>query len=324
MLNYYKFRSKKEITQHIYYYTQFLINLKSLFLSLIKRREFIKKNTTVNQIKWLNKIEDTMKIGGRSKRTFNNYKSHINRFLNYYDENVIINELTEDDILLYLKEKYLNLNRSEDTLNLAECSISYLFSICFNKTLNKKKLPCCKLKKRMPSIILKEDFIKMFNYDVNIKHKCWLLLAFCSGLRVSEIASLKVQNLSSKNHRIHIQNAKGKKDRYTILPNITIKFLGIYCRINNIKSGYLFPGINNCFMNEKTIINYFSVLKYELKLNNNISFHSLRHSFATYYLMNGGSLLTLQSMLGHTNLNTTTIYLHLSQNFNELEGIKYV
>ena len=77
-------------------------------------------------------------------------------------------------------------------------------------------------------------------------------------------------------------------------------------------------------MNEKTIINYFSVIKYEFQLDKNITFHSLRHSFATYYLANGGSLLTLQSMLGHTNLNTTTIYLHLSQNFNQLEGIKYV
>ena len=77
-------------------------------------------------------------------------------------------------------------------------------------------------------------------------------------------------------------------------------------------------------MNSKTIINYFSVLKYNHNLDENISFHSLIHSFATYYLSNGGSLLTLQSMLGHTNLNTTTIYLHLSQNFNELEGIRYV
>ena len=54
------------------------------------------------------------------------------------------------------------------------------------------------------------------------------------------------------------------------------------------------------------------------------TFHSLRHSFATYYLQSGGSLLKLQSMLGHTNLNTTTIYLHLSHNFNELEDNRYV
>lgn len=106
---------------------------------------------------------------------------------------------------------------------------------------------------------------------------------------------------------------KGNKERYTILPNITIKFLRLYCKENNIKSCYLFLGTsNNVVMNFKTIINYFSVIKYEYSLNNNISFHSLRHSFATYYLMNGGNLLTLQSMLGHKSLNSTTIYLHIS------------
>ena len=272
----------------------------------------------------MNKIEDTLKIGGRSNITFDNYKSHIKRFLNYYDENTDINKLNEDDILSYLKIKYVSLNVSENTLGLAECSICFLFTICFDKSLNKKKLPCCKVRKRMPSILSKEDFIKIFNSENNLKHKCWLLLAFCSGLRVSEVAKLKIEDLNSKNHTIFIKNSKGKKDRYTILPNITIKFLALYCKKNNIKSGYLFSGNNNSFMNEKTIINYFSVIKDEYKLNNDITFHSLRHSFATYYLSNGGSLLILQSMLGHTNLNTTTIYLHLSQNFNQLEGIKYV
>lgn len=276
------------------------------------------KNTKANQEKWLNKIYDTLMIGGRSKKTFENYKSHINRFLKFYDEKTDIKSLNEDDILDYLKVNYLNFNRGENTLNVAECSI------CFDKTLNKKKLPCCKVRKRMPSIISKDDFLKILNYENNLKHKCWLLLAFCSGLRVSEIVSLKVEDLSSKNHNILVKSGKGKKDRYTILPNISIKFLGLYCKKNKIKSGYLFPGNKNSFMNEKTIINYFSVIKDDFNLNENITFHSLRHSFATYYLSNGGSLLSLQSMLGHTNLNTTTIYLHLSQNFNNLEGIKYV
>ena len=98
----------------------------------------------------------------------------------------------------------------------------------------------------------------------------------------------------------------------------------MYCKQANIKSGYLFKGTNNKeVMNSKTIINYFSTLKYDYNLSDNISFHSLRHSFATYYLINGGSLLSLQSMLGHTNLNTTVIYLHLTQDFNKLEGIRY-
>ena len=91
------------------------------------------------------------------------------------------------------------------------------------------------------------------------------------------------------------------------------------------KTGYLFKGTNNReHINSKTIINYFTSLKKKYNLNNNITFHSLRHSFATYYLMNGGSLLSLQSMLGHEYLESTIIYIHISQNFNELEGIKYV
>ena len=105
------------------------------------------------------------------------------------------------------------------------------------------------------------------------------------------------------------------------------KFLRIYCKDQHItnKQGYLFISHNKeTFINSKSIINYFSTIKEAYNLDNNISFHSLRHSFATYYLMNGGNIITLKSMLGHTHLDTTNIYLHIAQNFNNLEGINYV
>ena len=283
------------------------------------------KNTKINQQKWLQKINDTMMIGGRSKRTFDNYKSQLNKLFNYYDENTHIDKLNEDDLLDYFKLNYINRNFSSNTLNLSICSVRFLFSICFNKELNKKKLPSCKLRKRIPTIVTKDTFIKIFNNEKSLKHKCWFILAFCSGLRVSEIAKLKIEHLSSKEHKILVENSKGNKDRFTIMPNIVIKVLNLYCKQNNIKSGYLFKGINNeSHMNEKSIINYFTSIKNNFNLNENTTFHSLRHSFATYYLQSGGSLLKLQSMLGHTNLNTTTIYLHLSHNFNELEDNRYV
>ena len=77
-------------------------------------------------------------------------------------------------------------------------------------------------------------------------------------------------------------------------------------------------------MNEKTIINYFSVIKDTYNLDDNITFHSLRHSFATNYLKHGGNLLQLQYMLGHKNISTTTIYIHLAFDFKDFNGIKYV
>ena len=281
-------------------------------------------NTEKNQKIWIEKVHENLILRGRSKQTYLNYKCALNRFFKYYSHDIKISKLKEDDIIIYLRKRIIDKNMCTDTYNLNVTAIKLLYLVCFNISLNKLLIPSCKNKKRLPTILPKDDFITIFNNENNIKHKCWLILGFCSGLRVHEIAKLKIEDLSSKEHKIKVLG-KGNKERYTILPNISIRILTLYCKKHNIKSGYLFPGTSNkeC-MNNKTIINYFSTLKSNYNLNNNISFHSLRHSFATYYLANNGSLLALQSMLGHSNLNTTTIYLHLSQNFNELDGIKYV
>lgn len=283
-------------------------------------------NSEKNKEKWVEKIKHTLEISGRSDKTFANYKSHLIRFLNFYDEDTNLKKLTEDDILNYIKVNYFDKGLSGESYNMAVKSINFFYSICLNKELKKKLIPNYKLRKRLPNIIEKDIFINIVNNEKHINHKCWLLLAFCSGLRVEEVATLKIENIYANEHKLKVLG-KGNKERYTILPDITIKFLRLYCKEKGItrKNGYLFAGTSNHdVVNSKTIVNYFTKIKKEYSLNENITFHCLRHSFATYYLSNGGNLLTLQSMLGHKSLNSTTIYLHLSQNFNQLEGIKYV
>ena len=284
------------------------------------------KNTEKNKQKWVEKVKFTLELGGKSDKTFSNYKSHINRFLNYYNENTEINKLSEDDVIEYLKKEYIDLNRCASSLNVGICSIRFLYSVCFNKKLNKDLLPSTKFTKKIPTIMSKQLFLKIFNEERCLKYKCWLILAFCCGLRVSEIATLKIENIFPNEHKLKVLG-KGNKERYTILPDIVTKFLRLYCKEKHItiKHGYLFLSHNkqNC-INNKSIINYFSTIKDAYNLDKNISFHTLRHSFATYYLMNGGNIITLKSMLGHNHLETTNIYLHIAQNFNNLEGINYV
>lgn len=284
------------------------------------------KNTEKNKIKWVEKVKFTLELGGKSNRTFDNYKSHINRFLNYYNEETDINKLSEDDIVDYFRKQYIDLNRCSSTLNLGIYAIKFLYSVCFNKKLNKDVLPSSKLKKKMPTIMSKQLFLKIFNEENCLKYKCWLILAFCSGLRVEEIAKLKIENIYPSEHKIKVLG-KGNKERYTILPDIVIKILRAYCKEKNItnKKGYLFISHDKkSHISSNSIINYFSILKGAYDLDDNLSFHTLRHSFATYYLMNGGNIITLKSMLGHSCLSTTNRYLHIAQNFNKLEGIKYV
>lgn len=281
-------------------------------------------NTDENQKIWIQKVHQNLMLRGRSEITFINYKSALLRFFKFYNTNTNIKKLKEENIIEFLNNEYLIPNKCKDSYNVAVCSIRLFYLICFNISLNRLLLPTSKLTKKLPTIIPLDIFVKIVNNEPNLRHKCWLLSAFFSGLRVSEVASIKVEDMDVLNHKLKVLG-KGNKERYTILPNIVAKALTAYCFKNNIKTGYIFKGANNKDkMNEKTIINYFSVIKDLYHLDNNISFHSLRHSFATNYLKHGGNLLQLQSMLGHTNLNTTTIYLHLSFNFNDLGGIKYV
>ncbi len=284
------------------------------------------KNTKTNQDKWLKKINDTLKIGGRSNRTFNNYKSQLNKLFNYYNSSIDIDKLNENDLLDFFKINYINKNISSSTLNLGVCSVRYLFSICFDKELNKKKLPSSKIRKRLPIFIPKNEFIIIFNNEKSIRHQCWLILGFCCGLRVEEVAHLKFENIYASEHKLKVLG-KGNKERFTILPDIVIKCLKVYCRKYNMKgkSGYIFKCHKDAEVaSPNAISNYFSNLMKKYNKLGIYTFHSLRHSFATYYLKRGGNLLQLQSMLGHTNINTTTIYLHLSFNFNDLNSGKYV
>lgn len=270
-------------------------------------------------------VNDTLIMGGKSKITIDKYTYAIERFLNAHGNNTKISSFTEKEIIKYLKKKFIDTNLKATTYNFNLAAISYFYVVCFEKEFNSKILPKAKLEKKLPSIIEKDTFIKLINKEKNIEHKCWMILGFCSGLRASEVASIKVENIDVNNHRIKIIG-KGNKERYTILPDICINILRQYCKANRItyKTGYLFPGCaGEIHISSRTISNYFTIYMKENTLSQKFSFHTLRHSFATYYLMNGGDQFVLKDMLGHKSLSTTAIYVHLANDFNNLKGINY-
>ena len=281
-------------------------------------------NNEKNKKVWLKKCEETLRMGGRSEVTIKNYRYAIIRFLNRYDEKTNISKLTIDDIIKYFKRDFIDKGLSAATYNVNLAAVRFFYLICFDRSISKVLLPNSKLRKRFPKIVTKELFLKIINNEDNLEHKCWLLLSFCCGLRISEVATIKIEDIYSKEHKLRVLG-KGNKERFTILPDIVIKFLRLFYQKKRYthKKGYLFIGQNvNNHICERTIGNYFSSLKKEYNLPPEITEHSLRHSFATYFLMNGGDLLVLKSMMGHKSLNSTSIYVHLSQNFNNIKGIK--
>lgn len=284
----------------------------------------------INKREKIQKVIDTLTMGGRSKKTIENYVCAINRFLDYF-ENRDISKLNESDVIEYIKNNYLNKQCATNTYNMNISAIKYFYSINYNKELNNKLLPHAKLVKKLPTTIDKETFLKILNEEKNLKHKCWLLLGYCSGLRIEEVVSIKIKNINSKEHELKILG-KRKKERFTILPDITIKYLRLYYKEKyrkeffhkENKTGYLFEGNHGeDHISVNTVTNYFREIKIKYNLDKDITFHSLRHSFATNFIKAGGDPFILKSMLGHTSLNTTSIYIHMGRDFNNLKGVNY-
>lgn len=280
--------------------------------------------------KQIQKVIDTLKIGGRSERTIANYVYAINRFFKYFKYKNI-EELDESDIIEYIKQRYLNNYATANTYNMNISAIKFFYSINFNKEFNNKLLPHSKLTKKIPTTIDKKTFITILNNEDNLKHKCCLLLAYCSGLRAEEIARIQIKDIYVDEHKLKVLG-KRKKERFTFLPDITIKYLrgyykNTYCRKFYPKaniSGYLFEGNQQSeHISSSTIVNYFTAIKPKYNLDDNVTFHSLRHSFATNFIKAGGDAFVLKSMLGHSSLSTTGIYVHMGRDFNNLVGVHY-
>ena len=173
-------------------------------------------NNEKNKRLWLKKCEETLKMGGRSEITIRNYCYAIERFLNSYNNDIKISKLSIDNIIKYFRKNFLDKNLSANTYNVNVASIRYFYLICFERNISKTLLPTSNIRKRIPTIITKEQFLNIINGETNLEHKCWYLLSFCCGLRISEIATLKIEDINSKEHKLKVLG-KGNKERYTLL-----------------------------------------------------------------------------------------------------------
>lgn len=270
----------------------------------------------------LQKIKDLLMLRKCSQRTISNYLSCINRFKQFY-KNENLDKLNENDILEYLKLNFINIGCSAATINVNRAAIKYYYLVNFNIQFSNVLLPQAKIPSRFPTLLSKQDFVNIFNSELNLKHRLWLLLSYGSGLRISEVASLKVSDFICKEHKIRVIG-KGDKERYAPLPKLTLKYLKLYWNLNNGKfnNDYLFPGIykktKDTHISSQTIKAAFGKIKKNNNLNDNITFHTLRHSYATEFIKSGGNIWELKNILGHSSINTTSIYLHMAENFEDV------
>jgi integrase/recombinase XerD len=262
----------------------------------------------------LERFIEQLKLKAYSPSTIRTYRSEFLQLLQILKKKNV-NDLSPDDLrryLVYAMEKEgIKENTAHSRLN--------ALKFYFEKVLGREKfffeIPRPKKPVLLPKLLNEVEIARLFNALDNKKHKAILFTAYSAGLRVSEIANLKIADIDSKRMQIFVSRAKGKKDRYVNLSPLVLDILRNY--IKNYKptpKEYLFESEQTgSAYPARTLQQIFTNARQKAGIKKQVGIHSLRHSFATHLLEKGTDIKYIKELLGHFNIKTTERYLHVSK-----------
>lgn len=262
-------------------------------------------------------IKNEMRIRGFSNKTIKAYSLHFKRYAIYNNKYSIFDKDEVKRYLFYLRDikrcSFSYLAQTVSSLKFYYCKMLRVKDERFDITYPKKE-------RKLPNVLSKIEVKMLFSQVINIKHLAILTLIYSAGLRVSEAASLKINDINSQRKVIRIRQSKGRKDRITLLSDFALNILREYYKEYKPKN-WLFPGHKGGYhISPRSIQKVFKNACKKAGLKNNATPHWLRHSFATHLLESGVDLRYIQELLGHYSSKTTEIYTHVST--KNLENIK--
>jgi integrase/recombinase XerD len=259
----------------------------------------------------ISRMKSEMEIMGFSRLTINAYVKQIIRL-----ENFLCKPLSEADITEVKQyiQYLINSTTSHAYARQAICAYKFFCIHVLGRQEPEIGIILPKRQKSLPDILSEEEVTRILDAVSNLKHRCLLFMVYSSGLRVSEVVSLKIGDIDSGRMMVHIRRAKGAKDRYTMLSQYALDALRAYYKKEKPQV-WLFPGgkDDSEHLTVRTAQRVFENACIKAGITKNVSIHTLRHSFATHLLESGTDLRYIQELLGHSSSKTTEIYTHVSK-----------
>lgn len=263
-----------------------------------------------------------------SKNTIAAYKNDLEKYIKYLNNAKSINNFADiktEDVLDYLKnEKRKDNSESSIRRNLSSIKSWHKFCLDYYQVQNISatiKIP--KRKKSLPEVLNSDEIDRMFaclNDDnaKNIRNKAMFEMLYATGLRVSELVNLNTTDIDYTNRLVTVHSGKGDKDRIVPISTHATKCLTnylttartVFSKKNN--SNAVFLNYKGDRISRQSFFLFVKALAKEANIEKNVSPHTLRHSFATHMLEGGVDLRIVQLLLGHSDLQTTTIYTHVT------------
>lgn len=264
------------------------------------------------------KMLQCMQLRGFSPRTEEAYTGWIYRLASFH--HLSPDRLDDEQLQAFMLDLINNRNLSASTCRQALHSIRFFYKNVVGRELSRLALPGLKTPARVPELLSVGEVFAIVDACTNPKYRTMMLVAYGTGIRLSEIAHLRVKDIHSDRQVLRIAQGKGKKDRYVLLNKSLLQILRDYWRVYR-PSGPLFYGSElDQPISTGSIQKVFQRSRRKAGINKEVGIHSLRHAFATHSLEAGMPLAQLQQLLGHKQISTTLHYVHWLPRYQEQPG----
>jgi integrase/recombinase XerD len=256
------------------------------------------------------KMIRAMQLRDFSPRTQESYLAAVASLAKFHKRSP--DQLTQKDIEDYLLHLKVT-GKSSSTRNVVICGLRFFYEQTLEEAPILLNLPKRRTPKILPEVLSRTEVTRIIDAPANLKHRVILMTAYSAGLRLSEIANLKVNHIDSAQMRIRVEQGKGRKDRYTLLSERLLDELRTYWKVYKPESYLFFSKTRDCPMCVTSIQRMYTRAKLDAGVTKGQGIHTLRHCFASHLLEAGYDLRKIQILLGHRSLSTTVIYLHVSR-----------
>lgn len=251
-----------------------------------------------------------MKLRNFSDRTIDSYLYQIKQLAGHYNKSP--DQLSHEklqDYLIYMKEEQA---LSFSTCNVARSAIRFLYGNVLKDQDINIAIPAQRTPTYLPEVLSIEDVLQLIDATTNLRNRMLLMTAYTGGLRLEELVSLKLEHIDSKRMVIRVVQGKGNKDRYTTLSQTLLAGLKAYYLAYKPVEWLFYSTHPEKALAKSSAQKIYSNCKKKTGITRGRGIHTLRHCFATHMLEAGYDIRRIQKMMGHKNISTTLIYLHVS------------
>jgi site-specific recombinase XerD len=250
-----------------------------------------------------------LELGGFSPKTISAYVAIVLKLSRFHNRSPLLLDRQQICDYLHYELKVNKLNPSTINQHIGALKTFYRRMAPDSNVI--KGLPGMKVPAKLPVVLSCQEVEALFRATTNIKHQAILELMYSSGIRVGECVSLVPQDIDRRQMLLRVRSGKGAKERYTVLSNRALQTISTYYRLHK-PTQFLFEGRGGNKYSVRSIMKIVEKAVMKAGINKKATSHTLRHSFATHLLDNGVSLRVIQKLLGHSHIQSTTVYTHVS------------